>query len=585
MFVVLSWLLPAATAAAAEPAELVPQDVALYVELTDPARVIDRLLAPDIVDMLDSIPQFRQFKQSDAYAQLRATVAYMEGKLDTDWRRAISDLSGRGAVLAVSPGNPDYAVLVVRAKDPDLLRRTNKLLIDMVENDAREKGKPSPVKSKDYKGVTVWSLGKDEFHAIIGDTLVVSNKQDGMKTVVEMNAGEGPASIAASAGWKAARQRVPRGAVGWAYARLEAFRQAGFAKDFYAEKAPNPGIPVLFGGLGHLLREAPYGVAALELDDQRLALRIELPRDGKPWPEAFRGIYAAERGREAPVPLRPARTIASLSVHRDLKAMWDARDQLVAAEALPQLAGLENDASPVLFGDREFANEVLGQFEPGIRVVVAGQNYSRADVVPHIKLPAFALVAQLKNPDDFSTDLTIGYQSILGILNVQFGQQKQPRFLQSQQDYRGLRINSARFYDRTAVKRADDAAHLRYNFSPSCSIAGRYFVLGSTAEIVRDVIDSLGDPNAPPKTTEHNVVLDADISQLVDLLVQNREPLVNQNMVQQGNTREKAEQEVDLFLALFRLFGKGRFTWTAEPDSMHADLSIEFAKPLKAARR
>src|SRR5437867_2576872 len=164
---VFASLLSICTLSAADVAKLVPQDAALYVEISDASRIIDRLLAPDIVAMLESIPQFQQFTRSDQFAQFRAVVSHLETKLGTNWRQATSDLTAGGAVLAIRPGQPDYVLLVVRSKDADLLQRTNKLLIDLVEQDARDKGHESPVKSKQYKGVMAWTLGKDEFHAIL----------------------------------------------------------------------------------------------------------------------------------------------------------------------------------------------------------------------------------------------------------------------------------------------------------------------------------------------------------------------------------------------------------------------------------
>jgi hypothetical protein len=569
---------------AADPAKLVPQDAAIYVEVSNASQIVDRLLAPDIVGLLDSIPQFRQFTQSDQFAQLRAVVSYIETKLGTNWRKAIGDLTGGGAVFAVRPGQPDYVLFVVRAKDADLLRRTNDLLIELAEQDALDKGRESPVKKKEYKGVMAWSVGKDEYHALIGDTIVLSNKSEGLKAALEMNAGEGPASVANDELWRRARDRAPADRVAWAFVRMDVLRQAGIAKEFYQEKAPNPALPIFFGGLGHVASRAPYLAASLVLNDERLALRVEMPRDGELWPEQFRGFYGATPGAEAAAPLRPARTIASLSFYRDFKAMWDARERLVAAEALPGFTELEANVGPVLFGGREFSNEVLGEFGPHFRLVAAAQDFSRSKQVPDIKLPAFALVAELKHPQEFGQELIIAFHSVLGLANVGLGQQSQPRFMLLNETYKGFDIQGARFFERAAAK-SDAGVHLRQNFSPACTIAGRYFVLGSTVEIVKDVIDALGDVNAPPKTTEHNIVFEIDTSAAIGVLKQNREALVSQNMVSGGNTREQAEQEIDTLLRVLGLFGDARATWTADAASMRVDVAIKFATTAEGGAR
>jgi hypothetical protein len=470
--------------------------------------------------------------------------------------------------------------LVVRSKDTDLLQRTNRLLIEMVEQDAHDKGHESPVKSKEYRGAMAWTLGKDEFHVILGDTLIVSNKQEGIKTALEMAAGEGPPSIAELDLWREARGRLPPGSVGWAFARMDTLRQGGVAKEFYEEKPNNPALPILFGGLSHVLAAAPYVTASLVLNDDRIALRAEVPRDpgAAGWPEPYRGFYSASPGEEAAEPLRPARAIASLSFYRDFKAMWDAREHLVAAEALPGFTELESNAAPVLFGGREFSTEVLAEFEPRFRLVAAAQDYSRSRMVPDLKIPAFALVAELKHPDEFGPELIIAFQSVLGLVNLGFGQQGQPRLMLANQVHKGFEIQAAHFLGKRA--KGDGAGvHLRHNFRPACAIAGRYFVLGSTVDIVKDVIDAIGDVNAPPKTTAHNIVFEANVAQICEVLEQNKEPLVSQNMVSSGNTRLQAEQEFDTLVKVLGLFSQGKLTWTAESKKMHVDLAIEFDKP------
>src|SRR5262245_14252055 len=65
-------LLAISTVRAADPPRLVPHDAAVYIEVSDASRIVDRLLAPDIVGMLESIPQFQQFSRSDQFAQLKA---------------------------------------------------------------------------------------------------------------------------------------------------------------------------------------------------------------------------------------------------------------------------------------------------------------------------------------------------------------------------------------------------------------------------------------------------------------------------------------------------------------------------------
>src|SRR5262245_46116945 len=152
-----------------------------------------------------------------------------------------------------------------------------------------------------------------------------------------------------------------------------------------------------------------------------------------------------------------------------------------------------------------------------------------------MKIPALALVAGLNHNAEFGPDLVIAIHIVLGLANIGLGQKGQPRLILENDSHKEYEIQAAHFLEKSA--KSDGAGiHLRHNFRPACTIAGRYFVLGSTVEIVKDVLDAIGDVNAPPKTTPNNIVFEADVAQINGVLEQNKDPLVSQNMVSSGNT-------------------------------------------------
>jgi hypothetical protein len=81
---------------------------------------------------------------------------------------------------------------------------------------------------------------------------------------------------------------------------------------------------------------------------------------------------------------------------------------------------------------------------------------------------------------------------------------------------------------------------------------GDYLILSSTDALARDVIDALkqqpADAAEPLPATHSLVEIDGD--RLAAVLKSNREPMVRQNMVEEGNTQEEAEAAIDLLLAI-----------------------------------
>lgn len=578
----LALLGPAYGTRADEPSQLVPANAAIYVEVAGVNRVIDRLLSPDLTAFVESIDQYRELTESPGFAQFKSVVAHLEGQLGMNWRQAVADLTHGGAALAFVQGSPDAAVVVLRAKNAALLTRLNAILLDLTEQDAKNNGRESPVKSADYRGTKCWAIDKGWFHTIIDDTFVFASHQNALRGILDTRAGEGMRPIAGSSSYKQSRERMGGSPVAWGYVKLDPFRDAGMAKELYAEKAENGGISFIFGGLSQVLRTAPFLGFGAWVDNDRLAVRFELPRDGASWPDSYRAFYPADATKQAAAPLHPPRTVASFSVYRDLKAFWDEKDKLIVADGLNGFTEIESQLGQILFRGRDLSSEVLSEFAPQTRIVVAAQDFAASAVVPDIKLPAFALVQELRNPDEIGKDLLIAYQTFTGLANLGLAQQSQPGMLTKTEEYKGVTITASQFLPpakpkAAAAKNATSGNPLVYNFSPATAQVGRYFVLGSTIQIVRDLIDQLNGGRESPALTTDNVLIEIDAAGVADLLQQNRDPLIHQNMASEGHTREQAEREIDTLLQLARLFGPMRATWTVEPTAMRIGIELRFA--------
>ncbi len=601
----LLFLLPVVGRAETEVPAVLPADTAVYIELHRPVDLAEYLLGGGVQDLLKETPQLRRYLRSREYAQLRAALSYVETRLGTEWKEALRRATAGGVYLALrvdGPGNPAVAV-VLRGDRVETARQVAELIGEL----ANDSGRVREVKEA---GISVRLAGNDFGFFTHERDLVLSNNAALLRELVRRYAGaergpslatdgifraalrlaDGallrtqlgsvtatqaalkPASAAAAQAPKRGGQRL-----GWLFARAAALRSAEGMSELYAafgaEKFDDGGVPLLLGGFPQVFSEADYFVFSLWQRPSGLSLVAELPRASSEWPERWQWAYAREPGNEAAVPLRPKGTLLSFSVYRDLKGFWDAKDQLVKREGLAGFIELENELGRLLFPNRDFASEVLGQLDPRIRVVVVEQQLDKEGVSPRIKLPAFAYVQKIKDPDTFGEDLLIAYQSLIGLANLGLAQSNQPRLLVTTGQYRGVTLTVARFRQ-PADGNAGQAESFLYNFAPTFALCDSYAIIGSNEPVVRQVIDLIKDDPDTEATTPHNVMLELYADPIARLLEQNRDALAHQQVAEQGISIDEARARVDLLIKVVRLFSDARLIWGAGKESMYLRIDV-----------
>ena len=153
------------------------------------------------------------------------------------------------------------------------------------------------------------------------------------------------------------------------------------------------------------------------------------------------------------------------------------RADLLTPEAVQGLAQLDTFAGQ-FFGGRDFGTGVLGALTSDWRLVVAMQDYAAMSPVPDVKLPAFALVVDVRPDDeDFAARLKVAFQSFVGLANLGAAQSKAPPLELGSETFEGVTISTTHFMapvnkpNNEAEDKDKGPVHSRHNFSPS---AGRW---------------------------------------------------------------------------------------------------------------
>lgn len=560
-------------AAEASPlARLAPDSAVVYFELEQSESLLNLLFDPRIKSLLEDNENWRNFQRSQQGTRLKAGLGMIEESIKMPWQQALRELTAGGVALAADPFERS-SLLLIRAKNPDILARLRQFAIDLGTLTALASGKPSPLQASEHRGVEVWTVAGKVAYATMPDEnlLIVSNARDSVVAAID-RALDGERSLADLPEFQQAQTPHP-GIAARGFLQLEKFRSLPQWEKLRAAPRGNVGTESLFGGLIAVLDQASYLAFDATVTDGHLKLRWRTPFDQASVPASRQWFFAPADQDAAPPVLKPEGTILSVSLYRDHAGMWQQRNDLFDETTLAKLAQVESSLG-LFFANRDFGSQVLGEFKPGSRLVIARQDFAEVNPVPNVKLPAFAAVVELKNPEEFSPILLTQFQTILGAINLDSAQKGRPQLLQKASEHRGTTVYHASYL--SPPGEAASAVELAYNFRPACAVQGQYFIVASTDKLARHLIDELqrGD-NAPGPRDNVRLVLSLD--QLAATLADNQQALVTQNMLEKGNTRKEAEDAVALLLRILRCFGNVELRVT--PGNETLEISAQLGLP------
>ncbi len=559
-----------------EPAQLVPADAQLYVHLNNPTDTLDALLTQDVWQLINEAPAFDQYRRSREYAQLRAAVAYVESRLGRNWREILRHLTAGGVTAFFVQVQPPVGAVIARGDDEELVSDFDELIRELASDNGNRR-----LESFDVGRVTVWKLSQGAYYFVRGTDIVVATSPELCRSIIaRLDSPVKSGTLSSDPQFKAARERLG-GAVddpqktlaGWLFVRGDLLRSVPELQDLPGEKYPDAGVPFLFGVLPHLLRTAPYVTASVWRRPGGITLSAQIPRTEPTLPPTLTWLHSAEPGKEAAKPIRVPGTVLSFSIYRDLKGLWDVKDRLVSKEGLQGFVDIETEVAPVLFGNRDFATEVLAEIAPQVRVVVIAPESAGDEP---IVLPAVAYVQRLRHPEEFGQDLTISFQTLVGLINLGLAQNGQPRMMLSTLSYREVTLHTARFpeAEQGAAPTSPQFVLLR-QISPTLAICKGYAVLASSEWAARAIVDYLLDDPAADALTAHNEILELDVNALVRLIEMNRQALIDARITQAGVDPTQAEGEIDSLIQALRMFQTARYTRGLNEREMYLRVDLD----------
>lgn len=515
--------------------QLLPSSVVAYVEIPGSAKLIDSVLDHPLAKEIEAHPDYQKYLQSPQYQQYQEVVKVVEGKLGMPLRTAATTLTAEGIYLGGDLATQGV-VLLIKSSDEKCTAKAQESFVELARAQAAQEGRGDPIKVEKEGDTDVYILGEARY-ATHGSWLIVSNKQLLLSAVLN-NFGDESSSLAQDSQFQTVYKQRPEGATLWSYVDFRLIRAAGLLKELAKRKSDNPVLELLAGGVIAAFPDAPYVTGTLDFDGQKLGLSLAMPANVPAAARRREFYFSADGNGNAPPLLAPKQAILSLSTYRDFGSMWRNAPDLFNEQVNAGFAEAETGLS-TFFSGRNFRDEILGNLQPGMQLVVARQEYK--DVVPALKLPAGAIVVRMKNPEETARIFKITFQSAIGFLNVIGGMNGVDPLDVNAERSDGLVVVAAEYLPPKDEK-LRHAAPPQFNVSPTAIFFGDKFILASSKPLAMEVLESVR--KEPAVDNQVNTEITSDLAVLHQILIDNTESLVTQNLLEKGHDRAAAEKEI-----------------------------------------
>ncbi|HEX5105468.1 MAG TPA: hypothetical protein VFV87_16735, partial [Pirellulaceae bacterium] len=501
------------------------------------------------------------------YEQFLAVVKRFEEQLGMPWREAARSLTNGGTYIAFDL--PTQGVISLsQAADEQLAAKAQTTSLELIRQIATAQGQPDPIKEEEHRGVKIYKVG-EAYSVVLGRWLISSNKQVLISMLLENHFTDGE-TLAEDQQFRDVLKSRTGQPSAWLYVDLRVLRLTGALKQaLNNKKSDNPPAEILAGGILGAIPDAAYVTASLDIVSSGIKLTASLPAKTQEIAKAREFYFGPEAAGRAPPLLKPAGTLLTISTYRDFASLWRNAPDLFDEGINAKFAEAESNLT-TLFAGRNFRDDILGNVEPGMQIVVAKQEFPQAGITPQIKLPAGALVVRMKNPAETSRMFKITFQSLIGFLNVVGGMNGLDPLEQNTEKIGDATVISS-VYLPPIKEETKTEAPLHFNASPTVAFVGDRFILASARPLAVALVDlvSKDEPSAGNVNTE----LALDGKTALAALADNRGPLIAQNMLQKGHDRAAAEKEIDTVLKAAKQIQSSSLRLTTEPD--HLQLSLE----------
>lgn len=549
--VLVCLLLPGGPARAEVPAlHLIPRQADVVAQVKEPRRLVEAVLNLDALKALDSFAPVRELQESTNFRRFRQLVAYFEREMGQPWPALLDGVAGNGIALGVKLGpNPAPALLVIEGKDEKLVKKFARLGMTVLEQELSRQESQTKLTKGSYEGIDTYRAGKDLHLAVAGKAILLSNNEKVLHLGLDLQRGKATDSHAGNKALAEVEKMLPPGSQLSIWLNMDTVRQGPGAKNLYKQPRDDPNLTVLFGAIIDVLGRTPFVCAGLTVERGGLHLAVRAPR-GREGMGADMALHVPPASKPGSRPLlQPKGTFFCDSYYLNVASIWNERTKLFNDKQAKALEQADKSSGRFLSAFR--ISKLLNAAGPYQRIVVANQERSGYAKYPKQNAPAFAFVLEMRDPDAFYRTVEGGIRAGVLFLPGRVGLKL------VEEKHGGSKIVGYRFPEDKPLK--EDAGDIRFNFSPCFTRVGDQFVLCSTIELCRELVDALEkEGTAPERGAPATVQMRGFAEGFANLLDKGMDALITQTILDQSVSLDEARGQAGDFIALVKKLGNLR---------------------------
>ena len=528
-------------------ADVMPVGAVAYLELNGLGSKVDQFRKSKLyADLLES-PQFKKFASSRQYRTAQTGRKVAETFIGMDLWTAAEKMLGGQMALGLYPkddGPEPEAVLILRVKDVEALKKIRGRLepfILLAGDKIKKEGLPG--------GVDLFKLENKMLVAAKGNWLAAAENRGLLKQAIKMLNGQPGKAVGKEKGFAKYRANMGRRHLAQMYVDLAAVSDFLGGRLGLPEKMKDGGASFFFHGMLELAARSSYLGVTLDAGEAGFALTGGIEGGPAILPEKYQWYFSDPKGKGTPdIPEVPG-LLGGITIHRKFGDWYRLREKLLEERLL---AGFDQFESGIgnFFPGRDFGEDILPALGSTFTIVTAHQTYQHLDGAPGLKIPAFAFIFDLDKPQEGADLFQLIFQTIVTITNFENKEKNRQPWVMAAQAYKGQSLAFAKYMK----KPKGDKLPISANFQPAAVLVGKKFILSSTVELGKALVDSLQNPDGGAKRSNRNFNFEILPSALVKVVEDNRGQLVAQ-AIQKGETGQQAKWGVDTLQRVLKSIG------------------------------
>ncbi|MFG0331410.1 MAG: hypothetical protein ACF8PN_16095 [Phycisphaerales bacterium] len=522
--------------------------------------------------------------------QGRLALMGLAASAGTDSWGAVGAFLGRDAAagLYLEDGQDEGSVLVaVRLRQPELVDR----MLEGIQSftGMKRRGEFDPDRVTLVNEIRVFAPTDELRYVRVDDTLLLASTAGLMNRAIASDDGH---SSLENASWFVTATDSEASLISFSMqpARIRALIQAANGDDSLPLKLEDPTGGFLLGGLWHALLHAEAVSASVSVSEREWRFDSSIVTD-EPLPATHRGFVVSDWIPAGWSAEKLPGFIGEQRLLRDWSALVAERESLITLEAASQVVDFTNTMT-TLMGGLDYAEDYLPRISGPIRFIACEQSFEDESYTPSPQLPAFAMITPLRGVDDptFKRRLYSATQTVFSIISLDQAQKGEPTMLLEVDIHDGERVVTTWYPEvegegmmgggmASPTDGSKDAVGVQYNFAPSAAIVGSEYIVTTSTDLLRDIIDVVKsadesiEQRLEPITDSFTIEMDG----VTSLLQANLTELITNRMLETDQGREMVDREIRAFIQALALVERMDFTTVHEDGVWRLSAGVRFA--------